>query len=592
MTNVYTPTNPLVVSDLFNPNTPFSARAEQGSPNNYRVWRFRNSRGDVVPGVYGWELYISSLSGGLGKVYGNFGMDGDRALDSSLDTRFPGSLLLPSLTTFTALTPTGTRITSSIDIFSTFAIGIGDETDDCLYIETSSSNPLLSARAYNPTGNITALARIVVGGVTAQERLAICTDGGVVDLVNDLAATPTDAGANMNAVTNPCWGMTQTPINDDILIYANTNLYILAKAAAMGDAPTASGVTPPNGGTLLGMKKIGGTPLVAWMEWPRQNRTTPMSTNEYRRLMHVHLDGTDPQEVPLPLPANRQGAAFWRDGIVVASVVAGVPRIVYWDGQADELPFLTERDPLVGGNYSAIRFYVRDADLFVEVNRFAAGTANDQRWIEWYDPITRRFHMVSAKEQIDDVTAAANGSLPVSPLTGFFHCYNPDVSFAGTGFRRIAIGPNHMNSAYHLGDNSVTGTSFEASGTYKSPAWYIPGLEGMALVPEECIFLGQLASQQGETDAQIEIEIADMGQSSYSFTGNLSFVFKGTDRFSKHRDVRELNTSATDRIQIQVTATRGTDTGRTPNGLPFILRGIAFDDWSKVRSPASVRRAA
>ena len=115
------------------------------------------------PNVIGWELFVADLSDGIGPMHGGLEHLGGAA-SSTLDHRFSGSLMLPSLTVNQSPgADLGDAILSHINIFNTFALAYGATANKALWIETDDSDPTLVARTYSPGSNISGLYPIVIG---------------------------------------------------------------------------------------------------------------------------------------------------------------------------------------------------------------------------------------------------------------------------------------------------------------------------------------------------------------------------------------------------------------------------------------------
>ncbi|HLF77887.1 MAG TPA: hypothetical protein VJB57_10400 [Dehalococcoidia bacterium] len=547
------------------------------------------------PNVIGWELFVADLSDGIGPMHGGLEHLGGAA-SSTLDHRFSGSLMLPSLTVNQSPgADLDDAILSHINIFNTFALAYGATANKALWIETDDSDPTLVARTYSPGSNISGLYPIVIGGISSAERLAVPRESGAIQILSDLAATPTVDGT-MHTNTNPGWGVIQTPLS--ILIYANQNIYTLPLTAAIGDAPTSATANIPNGGFAHGSFAIGGGPFRAWWQLPVSNQSIVRrrTISTLSRIASTNWEGTDLQYIDTPQPI--WNAAKWRDGFVLIALPGDQEShaIYYWDGRTfEQIPWLSERELTSDWrDYRCGGVYVREGDLFLDVY-YNDAPAFSSRHIEWYDPISRRCYQISANyntgaEEADIAIAA--GSNPVSSLSGFFHTILNPTAQASTPFERTFVGPSYMNPFYLLGEDGVgptVGFAFEPSGTFRSPKLFFPGVMAqMPKVIEEIVFLG--AWRGGATDSKVEIEVATYGSSSpwsLSFTGNQTATFYERDRWEKNSCPFPHNESAFIPLQFQVTITQGAATGHTPNALPFVIRGLCFLD-RKVRSPLQV----
>ena len=561
----------------------------------------------------GWELFVNDTSAGLGNVHG--GIRESMALASStLDHRFRGSIMLPSLTTTVDTTKeeTQTRRLSHLNIFSSMAVSHGLIANKSLWGETSDTNPLLVAKTYTPTSSITGLHPIVIGGVSSAERLAVCRATDPIQILSDLAATPTIAGT-MHGDTDNSFGLIQTPLPHPsggfyILIYSSNAIRTLNTAAAIGDAPTSAQSNIPNGGGALGIKAPIGWPIRAWWQLPVEQNNDPLArlTGSDSSLATTNLEGTDLQRIKNPYRVLHS-LAEWRDGFVMSFHRNALPHSVfYWDGQTfEDLHFATEAPK--GAGLTDIRvygIYTRGDDLFLEITKSVA-VGVYTRHIEWYDPFSKRFYQVTGDAD-DGVagqdTARACGSLPVSLQNGFLYTLQDYGTTNNNYWHYAFIGPSYTNPFFllgtgGLGPSSGTAHTFEASGVATSPR--LNNMEDISQFPKvvsEIVYLGGWRDTTAGSSAVIQIA-RQSGSLPYdlTFPSDASAVsdvvgakFSDVDRVENNSRKFRDNTDAFIALQFRLyLARRSAGTGHTPNGLPFIIRGLAFAD-GKVRPPKEI----
>ena len=577
--------------DFFNRSALNSIGEGSAPANEFReLWR----RG----GIGAWEIEIRDLSGGIGAV-GDFNALSHKVRGESsgtpLDCRWPGSLhLLISRETDATPDPTGGDRLSSLQIFDVFALAQGSGANVSLMIETSVSDYTPSVRTYSPGSNITALAPIVIGGATSAIRLAVCRAGAVVEILSDLASTPTSAGS-MHADTSPCWGINTSPIDGTLLIYADNNIYTLAKTAAIGDAPGVATANVPDGGAALGVLEIGNAPIRAYWAFPEEDQGTTVSSSQDigYRVFSTNLEGTDLQELDMGLiPFPGYADTTWYNYAPYQNGLLGSDgRSITWHtGTLNVLPWPGDRLGLAAnGALFCGGFFVhkeRLVLLVVQSNIFI-GSALTSYWLEEFDVASGQSYQISPI--VTDASASGTfvgshsmGSYPVSPSIGVLHYYDGDQTWS-----RSRLIDSNRNPFYHWqSTGSNTAVSFESAGTTTSCEMYLPrGYARYPSVVSEIEMGGDPAS--GGATTTVEVEIATQGASSMSFTGNPSAVFSGADRWDSLIRKFPGNSDVWNRLQYRIVATRGSDDDLTPQCLPIIIRGYTFFD-RQVRTPMQI----
>lgn len=537
--------------------------------------------------VWKWTLLIEDVRGGLNRTVGYYGGesqyrregDWDRISQADADGRFYRTLILPQLTTVAATPDPGGTLKGlhSCNIFGTLVLGVGSTADKALFTETSSTDPTIISKTYTPASAITGLASIVAGGATNAARLAIMHSGSVAQLMASDYTTVT----GMHADTNPCWGMIQTPlyytstagnaVTNPILIYSKGAIRILDSVATVSDAPQVGLSNVPNGGFALGMAKLAGAPIRPYWVWPYANTTGSMLANGSETPGHVvstNQEGTDYQEIPM-------GIKYIYSAVIVnnnAIVATDKERIMYYDGKSAsrDLQWTTDRVANSDRVFECRGLMVNNNEVWARVGYKASpnGTGNTQTWWEVYNLESNAWYQTSATGTMTSTGTYGllpSGTLPLSDTTGFAHVYEDG------SWRRMFV-PTYGKNPFTLyrntsGSQATTGNEYEASATYTSPYWELPGLEGWPKIVSRITFLGDVdAGGQDTTDASVTVT-----------AGNLTGLFKPglPHRSQLMEDVANLDMFY--QLQVSITLTRNSgSTRRTPNGIPIIVEGYCY----------------
>ena len=117
------------------------------------------------------------------------------------------------------------------------------------------------------------------------------------------------------------------------------------------------------------------------------------------------------------------------------------------------------------------------------------------------------------------------------------------------------------------GAASGTGIEFEATGTYTSPKWVLPGLEGAPSMVSKITYLGDVDS--GGTSGTAATATVTAG----NMTG--TFITGFADR-AQVTDIQDSG-DVFYKLQVTVTQTRNTGSTRwTPQSLPIIIEGYSW----------------
>lgn len=567
------------------------------APLHWRTFELAASDPDVMAfgpkGVIGWEARIDDLRGGY-QQYGDFARgsnqyDGDYRMTSrsfGVDTRFRRHLMLSQLRTITTLgTSFGTSDLFSVNLNGTLVLGGGSVANFALYTEV---NGVPAAVTYSPASNIQGLYKGVIGGATSAERLFICMQTTAID-VHSSAGTSL---GSMNAVTVGASGVMATPINaatpgtPQLLIYTNNSMYVLPVSSAIGAAPTQVLTGLPNGGAAIQIEQVPKSlPLRAYWIMPDANLSQSWllgAPGTFRaRVWHTNLEGTDRQLVPLPL-TNVMFAGFWRRNLVATDGT----RIVTWDGDIT-------RDLHVQNNRFANSDFkkqidglcVNDNDLFALVTYFdysAAGAmGNTVQALEQYLPEFDAWVQISANWVPTSISTALSGS--VYNAIAQVNAYSPTLPFSTQSGRLIMSSlttkwfsqflPPAGANPYYLYRLTVTDTSaskqWETTGTWYSPYYSLPTLEGRMKKVDQVIFGGAIA----EGNVKVIINPNE---------GGTAVTFAGTD--VTRSQPAPTGQNLFDLLQVSIQLNQGSSTYKTPNALPVTIRGRAYMNDPNIQS--------
>ncbi len=553
------------------------------APLHWRTFKLPPNDPDVVlygaEGVLGWEARLDDLRGGY-QQYGDFGRgsnqyDGDYRMTSrsfGVDSRFRRHLMLSQLKTLTTLTSFANKNLFWVNLNGTLVMGGGSTANFALYTEVSG---VPAAVTYSPASNIQGLYKGVIGGATSALRLFVCMQTTAIDVHS---AAGTSLGS-MNAVTVGASGLMQTPINattpgtPQLLIYSNNSIYTLPVSSAIGAAPTQVLTGLPNGGAAIGIEQVPKNwPLRAYWttSWlppgggPSTGRSQVWSTN---------LEGTDRQLVPLPL-TNVAFAGLWRRNIVATDRV----RIVTWDGdESRDLHIQNNRLANSDIKLQIDGLAISDNNLYALVTYWdiAANGAmgNTVQAIEQYLPEFDSWIQVSANWVPASITTVSDGdpynvgaqvssyspTLPVSTRSGRLIFNQVATAWISQFLAPAGVNPYYL---YRLTASSTSGAQqWETTGTWYSPYYTLPTLEGRDKKVDQIIFGGAVA----EGSVKVTINPNEGGQ---------PVTFAGTN--VTRSQPAPTGQAMFDLLQISIQLNQGASTYKTPNGLPITIRGRAY----------------
>lgn len=519
-----------------------------------------------------WRLILEDARGGLNVTVAPYSGTHDRISSSTLDTRFYRTLILPQKTqTYSTPDPGGTIVgLHSLNIFNRLMWGAGSSNGSCLFREAGLSDHTPTAvSGYNSTSAITGMHAGVIGGVTSAQRLIVSRLTNVMHVISDTAGT---IAGSMHADTNPGWGVIQTPTNDNLLlIYSAGGIRYLRAEDAITDQPTLGLGNVPNGGFPLGMIKLAGAPIRPTWVWPYQETVGGMLANGSESPGHIvqtDVEANDYQEIPMGIKF-----VFWALNVNNTAIIASDrERIMLYDGKfaARDITWIANREANSDFIYEARGGFVNGNEVWVLVNKRKStnGTGNTQVWWEVYNLENNSWHQVSAVisgSTTGSMGLMAGSSLPLSATTGF------TTAYVDGSWRSIFV-PVYGYNPFDLyrntsGSQATTGNEYEASGTFKTPQWELPGLEGWPKLTTRIFYLGDVDA--GGTAATAATATITAGNLSGQFATGLP----GRAQLVSMQD----NMDLWYKLQVQIDLARTTDSTRyTPNGLPVIIEGVAF----------------
>lgn len=573
--------------DLFNfgaPNAPSNQGPQRRPKMQQRVVETLPGIGSIVQ----WRIMVDDMRGGTNMSEGSFDETFDRDAGhplAVLDGRFYRTLCLP----FKKVTnqPAG-GISTGRGNHSAFSlnrlwIGRGNAANASLFRETSATDSTLTAVTFTPSGIISCLATIVIGGATAAERLAVgFQSGGGIKLVDNVNGNVTDT---MNAATTPAWGIIQgfdfETDKNTILIYMNGTISYLYSTSAAGAAPTSALTNVPDGGFALGLLKLNNAPIRAAWVWPFQSTSAGMygsSSMTRGRVVTTNLAGFEPQDIDMGLPKGVRCAALVGSYGIVAS---DGERVMYYDGRTRprDLRWLVGRFPASSVTTITVNgLFVNDSEIWV--NAYGSSGFYSGAFWDVYDLQTDAWHRTATSTFIVDDTDMPVNTQPFSPNTRkmFF-------GVLGSG-HELYVAPYGQNPYWqwrHTSDGVGSAKTFESFGYILLPAWELPGLEGAPKTVSRVTFLGDLG--MSTENAAVSYYFFPPGVANDAGNVPISFANVPFAAFGGQLNAARDRSQAVDwgnndpfyKLHMAITVGQdSTNNDTTPNALPFMVEGYAF----------------
>ena len=539
---------------------------------------------------------INDFSGGLDATSGNFPLTHNRFMFcTGLYVPGPGQLTLaPIMSSANAASITGNAGLHYANFGANgIALALGGAANSALFGRTSATDPTITAKTYTPSSSITGLWTGIIGGATTALQLFIGRESGAVQVASDFGATPTIAGT-MDAATAGCFGMMQTPLNGNTWLGAFANLiHTTPQTAAIGDAWTATATPIREGGYALGILELPGVPISAYWFEPDVNVTTGALAAPFSnpgRILRTNLEGTDPQGfVPFGLKKVIASCAFG-DGIVASDG----QQIVWYRGEADpiNLHWAWDRDTSIFltnvPSHGWVRGFINYGSK-LGVLEYSSTDVNASFQVTVYDPFKDAWSAQTIWSGLLGnplLPAYPSGSYPYSTdtnvmylartLTGggytFHWQYNPDYG------KSLHSTYRDMSGFGFTMNNFASFTGYESSGTLYSPKWYLPGITGwdqrVVAIGTEADLSSDTVSATGTPSLQVQAGgYFSTAAAGGSYTGGVSRTFYRTTRWVYQEEQVPNNTDTfTGPLQVAITGARGTDTDRTGNFLPIIIK--------------------
>lgn len=453
---------------------------------------------------------------------------------------------------------TAVRLSTYYQISDGTAAGEGS-----LFRESSDHHPIIELTQYDPGDAVTSLATVVLGGADEPQRLLVGRQTTAMQLLN----SDYSVAGTLHADTEKGWGAIQTFTNDDLIIlYADGALRTLAKTDAITDQPLVALENVPNGGFVLGMIKLGGAPLRPVMVWPYEDDPDSMlefGSERPGRVVFTNNEATDYQEIPMGMTDIYNAVNV--GGYAVAA--HNKRRLTLYDGtsSARDLQWVSDRDNVPTGQTLELRgMFDNGSELWVEVVRKSfdddENPTDISRWWEVYNLDTNSWYQVSATKstnRTDNACVLPAGKLPYSTTSRYLWTYT------GSEWHSIYVPQYGYNPAKDLEAHH----HYEASATYMSTDWEIPGLEGWPKIVSRIIFLGDVDA--GGADGTPATVIIRAGGAEATFATGLA----GRAQIWSQTDAGDF--VYTIQVEIEMSRTDDSDT-ETPIGLPVAIEGFCF----------------
>ena len=570
-----------------------ASKADPPSPLHWRTFKLPASDPEKDIAI-GWELKIDDLRGGYAQ-YGDFSRggsqyDGDyrKTSISTLDQRFDRHLLLPPKVTQTTLASAGPGngclFHCSFGPEKKLLMGGGSEANFALFTETSSTDPTPAAVTYVPGApNVVSISAGVLN--STDERPIVGLDNSSVARYFDANLAASTA---MHANSANLWSSQRTNINAATpglggnLLYAGTSIYFLAENAAIAAAPTQVLQNVPSGGCGLGVEQLQKNwPLRVFWWWPLASSTTSAIQLGYPgQVVTTNLEGGDPQPIPTSL-SRVYFACLWNHMVVMTDGV----RVEAYDGEHRyDLGFLGKRLRNTDYRWGCSGFAVDGDALYAMVARadltVGAGVGVSELSLERYMPDFNAWAQVSqtmtaansllGSASVDAAREMPYGridalhnwamTMPISRQTGFLHLNMRNSA----KWNRMFISPEGVNPFYHYsqtGSGAEIAQEFASTGTWYSPYFSLPTLEGREKQVDQVVFLGVI--DEGNVKVTINPN-----------QGGLAVTFAGTDE-TRAQSV-DGSGAHFDLLQLSIQLNQGSSARKTPNGLPIVIRGRAY----------------
>lgn len=546
------------------------------------------------PTMYYWELIVYDVRGGLNKTYGDYDQDFDRISSGSLwvDER---ELVLPPLNVAATSPDPGGDLAGMHHIrFGGRLLILCGSTDDlCFFRTTSATDPTIEAvtgagTAARPGSAHTCAELVVMNGATTAQSWIEGRAGAAPRRISDINGTVAATG---HANLNPTWGLTQ--YNDIILYYANNGLWTHSITNEISDAPTQVQANLPDGGWVLGLQRLAAgiyNSVRTFIAMPETDTTAGgllFGTEKTFKIWHCIPNGLD--LVPMsfePILNKVTWACLYKEGILATD---GERWAYHNGGFVADLYQYEDREADSDREYRTRAGWVIGHQFFPRVNQVAisGGSSVTKRWIERFDYDNWAFTPGSEQKSMGStglygVLPGARG-LPWDDNTKTMFSYEDG---AWNYQKWPEPGVKWFSKRKTTGSAATTGLQSATTGTYTSPLFRLPGMEGPKVLAR-VTHLGQ-NKDSGTPTTQGTITVTIPGGRTIPFkpsgTANISVVWTLPP---DQQDVFDL-------FQWSCTVTQqtgGTDPTRTNiNVLPLKFEGFWWPEKDLLPPPRPMLR--
>lgn len=617
--NNYTPPSmqPSLESEYRGEGARSVIRQEIAQRNTYRL--LNDVPAHLQGKVIHWQLTLNDFSDGMGAFQGPFNLlSNNYAWASGVDLSHANYMLLAQIVTSQASTdpsPTFMGIHST-QIFGRHFIGIGDDGSTYIFVETSTANPALANfySATTPTGSVTFLGSIQIGGTAGVRNLMIGFSGGDAESINDVP----DSIVAHGDTSNLRWAV-QTGLNNasddgyNIVFQDATTVYLqsTSEAAIIITNPTFTN-THTNSYLIhkeefaLERGDFGGLKRIWFVQPERGGKLLEFGAEGLGQVYSINLEGTDTSPLLFnEMPAGILQAARVNSPTHGSCIVATDGyRVILHDG-------LTEENLRIFHDARAAQIISGDVNAFFTCRGFAIGSAGELHaivqeidpdaanatniYIWKYNWYSGKWHVIS--EALDlDATASlrvvlAAGSHGVSPYTGFLHFYDGSASWHRIHLLRPGEVPYPRSNP-----SSGATLNFATAGTFYTPRWTLPGSEGLHSMIESVGMTGDI--DNSGSGASVTLKFGrQTGFGALTLGGGSigDVVFNDSTQYEdeiaggRFRNFRRLpeNEDTFDQFYMSATLTRGATATNSPMISSIQVRGFTFLD-GRTRTPREI----
>lgn len=532
----------------------------------------------LKPGLWYWRAKI--LDGSMGiHQRGDFDKRHAARQFSTLESRSRNKEMLPFITDSQSLDPgvSGFSLLSSSNAFGRLVIAPSNDTGanyTPLFKETSVTDPTLVQITYSKgsTHRIHGLANLVVNsGGSAVPVLAILKRGQPPELLSDIVTGgPTSVGS-MHTDLSGAFAATMTTLPTTAILFAVDNkIKSLTNTDAYTVQPQTTGYLPVGGGGFnMGLQSLNGSEIT-WLinalapdaagSQPSPNGTAIGVPGTYQGAVYrISLAGDEVDQIRLPMKWITQSGLI-RDGFWFSDDY----RIGFSNGRP--LDTRVFRDPNKQAGYTSYVVgchVVNNSDLYADI-LYDGSFPQLYRWhYNWNDDEWTNVAQLRLLTGSKGGICQATGNLPTSDTTGYLHQLNYGSS-ARTWFRQwqppAGVDPYTYNNV----------KTFETGGNSYLPYLTIPGIEGKPMTWHRLYYGGQM--DEGQVILQVggtSVTDTTIAQQE-TFTGPLNMASRWRRRQFNRNRFREL--------YVQAGVLQGATTTKTPQVLPYIIEGLAYDD--------------